>query len=112
MDAVSRIERSLSNAIAIAEAPGGPPLLAAALSWNAHIGAFRAEVGGSGQAGAPVAAAFGLMNTLRTRQVMPVPVPEPGRANVIACSGYLPSDSGSCGWAVDSRESGLALGAN
>ena len=31
MDAVSRIERSLSNAIAIAEAPGGPPLLAAAM---------------------------------------------------------------------------------
>ena len=34
----------------------------------------------------------------------------PGRANVITCTGYLPGDNGSCAWAADPRESGLASG--
>ncbi|MFL5279890.1 MAG: gamma-glutamyltransferase [Rhodopila sp.] len=89
-----------------------PPLLAAGLVWNDNIKAFRAEAAGSGQSGAPLAVAAALMNTLRSNQPMPVPVPEPGRANVIACPGYLPGDNGTCGWANDPRESGLALGAN
>ncbi len=107
-----RIIPTLGFLAAASPAAVPPPLLAAALSWNAHIGAFRAEVGGSGQAGAPMAAAFGMINTLRTKQPMPTPVPDPGRANVIACGDYLPGDPGSCGWATDSRDSGLALGAN
>jgi gamma-glutamyltranspeptidase/glutathione hydrolase len=107
-----RIIPSLGFLAAASPAAVPPPLLAAGLAWNGHIGAFRAEVGGSGQAGAPMAAAFGMINTLRTQQPMPTPVPDPGRANVIACGNYLPGDPGTCGWATDPRDSGLALGAN
>ena len=86
------------------------PLLAAAVAWNDDKHAFRAAVSGSGQAGAPMAVASGLMNTLTSGQPMPALVPDPGRANVIACPGYLPKDSDSCGWVADPREFGLASG--
>jgi gamma-glutamyltranspeptidase/glutathione hydrolase len=88
------------------------PLLSAAIVWNDHIKAFRAAVGGSGQAGAPLAAAVALINTLKTNRPMSTPVPDPGRANIIACGGYLPGENGRCGWANDPRGFGLALGAN
>lgn len=87
-----------------------PPLYAAALAWNDHLHEFRAEVGGSGQAGAPMAVAVGMDNTLRNGRPMPVPVPDPGRANVIGCFGYLPGDSRTCGWATDPRGAGMAMG--
>jgi gamma-glutamyltranspeptidase/glutathione hydrolase len=89
-----------------------PPLLSAGLVWNEHVDGFRAEASGSGQAGAPLAVALALINTLKTSQPMSVPVPDPGRANVIACSRYLPGENSECGWANDPRESGLAMGAN
>jgi gamma-glutamyltranspeptidase/glutathione hydrolase len=89
-----------------------PPLLAAALVWNDNVKGFRAAVGGTGQVGAATAVAVGVLNTLRTEMPMPAPVPDPGRADVIACSRYLPSEPGTCGWAVDPRESGLAVGGN
>ena len=41
---------------------------------------------------------------------MPAPVPEPGRANVIACSRYLPDSEGTCSWAADPRGAGLGRG--
>ena len=88
------------------------PLYTAALDWNEHLNAFRAEVGGSGQAGAPLAVAAGLLNTLVTNQAMAVTVPDPGRANVIGCSRYLPDESASCRWATDPRGAGLAVGGN
>jgi gamma-glutamyltranspeptidase/glutathione hydrolase len=87
-----------------------PPLLSAALAWNDNIHAFRAEAGGSGQNGAAMAVAVGLFNALRSNSPMAAPVPAPGRANVIACSRYLPSEPGTCGWAADPREAGLATG--
>ena len=89
-----------------------PPLLAAGVVWNPNIKAFRAAASGSGQQGAPLAVAAALINTLRTKLPMSVPVPEPGRANVIACNRYLPGENGSCGWAADPRGYGLALGSN
>lgn len=89
-----------------------PPLLSAGMVWNDNLKAFRAEAGGSGQAGAPLAVAAGLINTLRTNRPMSTPVPDPGRANVIACGRYLPGENSECGWASDPRDSGLALGAN
>jgi gamma-glutamyltranspeptidase/glutathione hydrolase len=89
-----------------------PPLLSAGLVWNQDLNAFRAAAGGSGQAGAPLAVAVALINTLKTSQPMSTPVPDPGRANVIACGQYLPGENGACGWANDPRESGLAVGAN
>ncbi|MBV8095665.1 MAG: gamma-glutamyltransferase [Acetobacteraceae bacterium] len=86
------------------------PLLSTALAWNENIHAFRAETGGSGQEGAALAAAYAMLNALRTNGPMPSPVPEPGRANVIACSRYLPGSPGSCFWATDPRGAGLAIG--
>jgi gamma-glutamyltranspeptidase/glutathione hydrolase len=89
-----------------------PPLLAAAIAWNSNIHAFRAEVAGSGQASAPLAVAVGLDNALRGDTPMPVPAPEPGRANAIACSRYLPDSDRYCAWATDPRGFGLAVGSN
>jgi gamma-glutamyltranspeptidase/glutathione hydrolase len=43
---------------------------------------------------------------------MPRPVPDPGRANAIGCSGYLPGAEGTCTWATDPRGAGLAIGSN
>jgi gamma-glutamyltranspeptidase/glutathione hydrolase len=105
-----RIVPGTGMLLAASPAAVPPPLLAAAIAWNEPLHAFRAAVGGSGQAAAPLAAAAALANTLRTNQPMPVPVPEPGRANVIACSRYLPGSEGSCGLATDPRGAGLAIG--
>ena len=89
-----------------------PPLLAAAIAWNYNIQAFRAEVAGSGQEGAALAVADGIENALRSRRPMPAPVPDPGRANAIACWDYLPDSPGSCGWTADPRGKGFAAAGN
>ena len=96
--------------LAASPAAAPAPLLSAAIAWNDNIKAFRAAVGGSGQQGAPIAVAAGMYNTLSSGRPMSVPVPDPGRANVIACSRYLPSENASCGWASDPRGAGLAIG--
>ena len=105
-----RILPGLGFLAAASPAAVPPPLLSAGLVWNDNIKAFRAAAGGSGQAGAPLAVALALINTLKTNQPMSVPVPDPGRANVIACGRYLPGENSECGWANDPRESGLAWG--
>ncbi len=87
-----------------------PPLLAAAIAWNEPTHGFRAAVAGSGQGAAGTAVAAALYNTLRTGQAMPMPVPDPGRANVGGCSLYLPEGDASCRWATDPRGAGLATG--
>ena len=89
-----------------------PPLLSAAIAWNSNLHAFRAAVTGSGQEGAALAVAAGLTNALRSNAPMPAPVPEPGRANVIACARYLPGEEASCGASVDLRSVGLAVGSD
>ena len=86
------------------------PLLSAAIAYNTHVDAFHAEAASSGQDAAPLATAVALQNALRTGSPMAAAVPEPGRANVIACSRYLPGVEGSCHWASDPRGSGLATG--
>jgi gamma-glutamyltranspeptidase/glutathione hydrolase len=83
-----------------------PPLLSVGLAWSPRDNAFHAAAGGSGQAGAPVAVAAQLMSVLSTGK--PTQVSEPGRSNVIACTGYLPGSERSCGFATDPREAGLA----
>jgi gamma-glutamyltranspeptidase/glutathione hydrolase len=88
------------------------PLYSAAIAWNENVHSFRAAVTGSGQAGAPMAVAIGMMNALVTNRPMTTVVPDPGRANVIACSNYLPGDNSTCAWATDPREAGLAAGGN
>jgi gamma-glutamyltranspeptidase/glutathione hydrolase len=107
-----RIMPGLGFLAAASPAVVPPPLLSAALAWNDNIKAFRAAVGGSGQAAAPLAVAVALINTLKSNRPMPTPVPDPGRANVIACARYLPGENSECGWANDPRDFGLALGAN
>lgn len=86
-----------------------PPLLSVGLAWDPRENAFHAAAGGSGQAGAPIAVAAGLMNALRSGKPMSAPVPEPGRANVMSCAGLLPGRESTCALAADPRESGLAM---
>ncbi len=105
-----RLLPGLGFLLAASPAAVPPPLLAAAIAWNEHLHAFRAAVGGSGQEGAALAAAVAMKNALRSNEPMPAPVPEPGRANVIACSRYLPGPESACGWATDPRGFGLAIG--
>jgi gamma-glutamyltranspeptidase/glutathione hydrolase len=107
-----RIVAGLGFLLAASPASVPPPLYAAALAWNEHLNAFRAEVGGSGQAGAPMAVAVGMTNALTTGQAMAAPVPDPGRANVIECASYLPDQNQTCRWATDPRGAGLAMGGN
>ena len=107
-----RIAAGTGIVLAASPVASTPPLLAAGIAWNPNLRAFRAAVGGSGQEGAPLAVAAGLSNALRSGEPIPAPVPAPGREVAIACSRYLPGNEASCGWAVDSRGSGLAMGSN
>jgi gamma-glutamyltranspeptidase/glutathione hydrolase len=105
-----RVLPGLGFLLAASPAAVPSPLYAAGLAWNDYTHAFRAAVAGSGQAGAPGAVAVGMLNALRTNRAMAAAVPDPGRANVIECSRYLPSESGSCAMAADPRGAGLSLG--
>jgi gamma-glutamyltranspeptidase/glutathione hydrolase len=111
-----RIAPGTGLVLAASPAAVAPPLLSAAIAWNNNLHAFRAAVGGSGQAAAPLATAVALTEALADRAVpaqpLPVPVPDPGRANVIECTHYLPDANESCGWATDPRGAGLAIGSN
>jgi gamma-glutamyltranspeptidase/glutathione hydrolase len=105
-----RIARGTGILLAASPSRKPQPLLSMALSWNPEKRAFHGLAGGSGQQGAPLAAAAGLFDGFTGQ--MPARPPEPGRANVIACPGYLPGNSGSCAWSTDPRGSGLAVGSN
>ncbi len=107
-----RIAPGTGILLGAAPRPEAAPLLSAAIAWNPNLHAFRAAATGSGQDGAPLAVAIGMSNALRPGRAAPVPVPEPGRANVISCTRYLPDNDGSCSWAVDSRVVGLAAAGN
>ncbi|MEJ0017159.1 MAG: gamma-glutamyltransferase [Acetobacteraceae bacterium] len=105
-----RVLPGLGILLAASPAVVPTPLFAAAIAWNDNVHAFRAAIAASGQSGAPMAVAVGMLNALRTNQPMATPVPDPGRANAIACSNYLPGENGTCAWATDPREAGLAAG--
>lgn len=107
-----RMAQQTGILLAASPAWSPPALLSAAIAYNPNLTAFRAAVGGSGQAGAPLATAFALAQTLAGTAAMPNPVPEPGRANVIGCARYLPGADASCTWATDPRGAGLAAGSN
>jgi gamma-glutamyltranspeptidase/glutathione hydrolase len=57
-----------------------------------------------------MAVAMAMLNALRTGRAMAAAVPDPGRANVIQCSRYVPNENASCTWAADPRDAGLAAG--
>jgi gamma-glutamyltranspeptidase/glutathione hydrolase len=103
--------------VLLAAAPGigqvQPALLSAAIAHNANIRAFRAAAAGSGQAAAPVAVALPLAQALRGADASAAVagVPEPGRAQLLTCTGYVPGRPESCTGATDPRGAGLALGA-
>ena len=103
-----RVLQGLGFLLSASPASLPAPLLSVGLAWNPREHAFHAAVGGSGQSGAAIAVAAGLMNALNTGKPMSVPVPEPGRANVMVCGGLLPGRESSCGIATDPREAGLA----
>jgi gamma-glutamyltranspeptidase/glutathione hydrolase len=86
------------------------PLLSVVMLTNSNAHTFHGMSGGSGQDGAPVAAVGGLLDGLYGR--MPATPPEPGRANVLVCPGYLPTNNKSCAFSTDPRGFGLATGSN
>jgi gamma-glutamyltranspeptidase / glutathione hydrolase len=85
------------------------PLLAASLAWGESRRALRAVVGGSGQNAAGLAAAFAMKQALAGGAA---PAPEPGRANVINCPGYVPGEPQACRFTADARMAGLAATGN
>ena len=105
-----RLAQGTGILMGVSPARAPRPLLALAMLTNPAKQAFRAMAGGSGQETAPLAAAIGLLAGVAGR--LPATPPEPGRANAIACSLYLPPNSGSCQWATDPRGFGLAVGSN
>jgi gamma-glutamyltranspeptidase/glutathione hydrolase len=111
-----RIAAGTGVLLAASPAAVPPPLLAAALVYNEHQHSFRAAVGASGQEAAPLAAALALVHALADpgpiAKPLPVPPPEPGRANVIECPEHMSREPGACGWATDPRGGGLAVGSS
>jgi gamma-glutamyltranspeptidase/glutathione hydrolase len=86
------------------------PLLTAAVAWNSNRDAFRAAVATSGQNGAALAGAVALGQAMTGDLPPKVPVPDPGRANAIGCTQYLPGNENACRVSSDVRVSGLAAG--
>jgi gamma-glutamyltranspeptidase/glutathione hydrolase len=86
------------------------PLLTAAVAWSSPRDALRAAVGASGQNGAALAGAAALGQAMAGDLPPRVPVPDPGRANAIGCTQYLPGNDASCRWAADARGAGIAVG--
>ena len=121
---VGRVARGTGILLAASPKIWPPPLLAAAIAFNPQRFGFRAEVAASGQEGAPLAVAAALAETLtmpakvkpkKKGEMIPImttPVPEPGRANVVACLDGLPGAEKFCAWQADRRLSGLATGGN
>ena len=85
-------------------------LLTAAIAWNSGRDAFRSAVGASGQNGAALAGAVALGQAMTGDLPPKVPVPDPGRANAIGCSRYLPGAEESCRFSSDVRGAGLSAG--
>jgi len=85
------------------------PVLAAGLAFNANRRAFRAVAAGSGQGGAPAAAAAALRAAIAGQAPT---VADPGRFNAIGCPGLVPGREATCRWFTDPRGSGLAAGAD
>jgi gamma-glutamyltranspeptidase/glutathione hydrolase len=90
-----------------------PPLLSAAIAFNAPLRSFRAASAGSGQQAAPIAAALPLAQVLRGTPAAGAlaGVPNPGRSNLAHCPRYLPGDPNACVFLTDPRGTGLAIGA-
>lgn len=103
--------------ILLAAAPTGrvrPALHTPIVIHNKPTRALRHVGAGSGQEGAPLAAALPAASALaRPATSMAeaiAAVPEPGRAAALSCARYLPGAADSCSIAIDRRGAGIALG--
>ena len=101
-----RVAAGTGILLAASPAVKPPPLLGAAIVWNSNRRALKAAVGGSGQNAAALATAFAASQAAAGAAIGAVP--DPGRANVAACSQYLPGDASSCRFVTDPRGAGLA----
>lgn len=115
---VGRVAAGTGVVLAASPKAWPPPVLSAAIAWDPKRKAFRAEAASSGQDGAPLATAYALEEVLgmdvndkkQKAPFMPEKVPDPGRANVIACLRELPGPDKYCHWYADPRLTGLATG--
>jgi len=105
-----RVAQGTGILLGVSPARTQAPALALTMLVDRAKERFHAMSGGSGQEGAPMAAAYGLFAGLFGP--MPALPPEPGRANVVACPGYLPGGDKTCVWSTDPRGAGLASGAD
>ena len=105
-----RMAQSTGILLAASPARAASPLLSMAIEFGRSETGFLALSGGSGQEGAPMAAAFGLNAGVNGK--LPAQPPEPGRANVIACPDGLAGGGQSCVWSADPRDAGAAVGVN
>jgi gamma-glutamyltranspeptidase/glutathione hydrolase len=103
-----RIAPNTGILLAASPRSGPTPILAAGIAYNAGNLNFRAAATGTGQQGAATAATDALANALAGHP--DVPVPNPGRANVISCPGGMPGGEGTCTASADPRGHGLAIG--
>jgi gamma-glutamyltranspeptidase/glutathione hydrolase len=118
---VGRVASGTGILLAASPKAWPPPLLTAAIAFDPRRFGFHAAVATSGQEGAALAAAAALAEVLPTPPkvkrkkgekppFMTTPVPDPGRANVVACADGLPGAEKSCAWQADPRLNGLATG--
>jgi gamma-glutamyltranspeptidase/glutathione hydrolase len=100
-----RIAAGTGVLLAASPRAAAAPVLAAGIAFNGEK--FRAAVAGTGQSGAAGAVTAGLANALANNSM---PVPEPGRADIISCPGGVPGGEASCTASADPRGNGLAVG--
>ena len=106
-----RIAPGTGILLAAAPMQGQAPLLSASLIWNKPTNSFRAAIGGTGQAGAPLAVGLTADYALRrSGRDFGTVVPEPGRVNAVNCPARVPGNFKSCVWITDPRGEGLAIG--
>jgi gamma-glutamyltranspeptidase/glutathione hydrolase len=91
-----------------------PALLAATMTYNPNLRAFRMATAGAGQQAAPLAAAgpavLHLIRGLALSDAVTQGVPADGRAQAAGCWNYLPGPAGRCAAVSDPRGNGVALG--
>jgi gamma-glutamyltranspeptidase / glutathione hydrolase len=105
-----RVAERTGILLGVSSARAQPQLLSLAILFDRGNARFEGMSGGSGQEGAPLAAAFGLYSGMQG-VARPQP-PEPGRANVIVCPAGLPNDKPACAFSADPRGAGQAFGVN
>ncbi|MCB4820806.1 gamma-glutamyltransferase [Roseicella aerolata] len=103
----------------LAAAPGigavQPPLLSAAIAYNANVRGFRLAAAASGQQAAPIGvagpAALHLLRAIPPATALEGGAPGAARVQLASCTNYLPGRPDRCLALSDPRGGGVALGA-